>query len=188
MKLVPLKFHFHERKTAQAAAHLLKLNGGAMNYMVLIKLLFLADRTALLHHGQPITGASMVSMDKGPVLSEVLDLINEEPKKATGSPWVVHISAPAGYTVRLKAPAESDELSRYELRVLGQVFEEFGQMDKWELVHWLHENIPEWEDPHGSMRPISFDDVLKRNNVPKEKIESFYEDARVLWALRSLPQ
>lgn len=185
---MPLQFHFDERKTTQAAAHLLKLNGGTMNYMVLIKLLFLADRTALLHHGQPITGASMVSMKHGPVLSEVLDLVNEGAEDA-GSAWVSHVSAPADYSVKLTVEEPSaDELSRYELRVLDEIFAKFGRMNKWKLVDWLHENIPEWRDPGGSAIPIAFDEVLEKNKVPKEQVESFYEDARVRWALRSLPR
>ena len=47
-----------------------------MSYMKLIKLLYLADREALLRWGRPITFDAYVSMDRGPVLSSVLDLIN----------------------------------------------------------------------------------------------------------------
>lgn len=180
-----MRFIFNETKTAQAAAHLLSLHGGKMNYMVLIKLLFLADRDALLHHGQPITGAKMISMKHGPVLSDVLDLINE----GTQEPgvWTKYISTPADYEVKLMIAApEIDELSRYELRVLRKVHDEFGSLDKWKLVDWLHENIPEWSDPNGSMLPISFDDVMLKNAVPSAQIAAFREDARVMWHLRLL--
>ena len=64
---------FNEVKATQAAARLLRNRGGRMSYMKLIKLLYLADREALSRWGRPITTDKYVSMDKGPVLSRVLD-------------------------------------------------------------------------------------------------------------------
>jgi hypothetical protein len=46
---------FDERKATEATALLLSLRGGQMHYMKLIKLLYLADRRALLRWGIPIT-------------------------------------------------------------------------------------------------------------------------------------
>src|SRR4051812_27718977 len=92
---------FREDKTTQAAALLLKWAGGRMNYMKLIKLLYLADRTALLRWGRPITFARPISMRHGPVLSEVLDLINEGQLAPETSAWRDTISAPAQYEVSL---------------------------------------------------------------------------------------
>jgi uncharacterized phage-associated protein len=46
-----------------------------MAYIKLIKLLYLADREALLRWGRPITTDRHVSMPKGPVVSQIYDLI-----------------------------------------------------------------------------------------------------------------
>ncbi len=73
-----MRLRFNERKATQAAAHLLKLRGGEMSFMKLINLLYLADRSALLQWVRPITTDSYVSMDRGPVLSRVLDLATVE--------------------------------------------------------------------------------------------------------------
>jgi len=179
-----MRFQFNEKKAAQAAAHLLKLNGGKLNHMVLIKLLFLADRVALLKNERPITGASMVSMDKGPVLSEVLDFISEG-TRGNGS-WAEHISPSSNFVVTLKiAEPETDELSRFELRVLEKVYEKFGKMDKWDLIKWLHDNIPEWTDPKGSALPIEYAEVLRKNDVSEPDIQRIREDAEVSWAVAS---
>ena len=70
-----MRFLFDERKAAQAAVYLIKKRSDQINYMKLNKLLYLADRKALFEAGQPITGDRMVSMPKGPVLSDILDLI-----------------------------------------------------------------------------------------------------------------
>src|SRR5450756_2974830 len=49
----PLRFR--EERTTQAAAYLLRLRGGRMSYMKLIKLIYFADRRALLELVRPIT-------------------------------------------------------------------------------------------------------------------------------------
>ena len=51
---------------AGPAARLLKLHGAAMPYLKLIKLLYLADRQALLELGRPISCDLFVSMPHGP--------------------------------------------------------------------------------------------------------------------------
>ena len=61
-----IEFVFNERKTAQAAARLLKLHGGKMDYRLLLNLMYLADRQALTETGLPISGDSYVSMDLEP--------------------------------------------------------------------------------------------------------------------------
>ena len=117
-----VRFRFNDAKTAQAAAHLLKVNGGTMSYMVLIKLLYLADRQMLLDQGLPITGDRLVSMKHGPVLSHVLDFITHGPKSEPHTAWFTLIGEPSGYDVSLKSEdPPTAELSRYELRLLDRV-------------------------------------------------------------------
>lgn len=43
-----MNFNFNERSSTQAAAFLIRRNGDKLNYMKLIKLLYLADRAALV--------------------------------------------------------------------------------------------------------------------------------------------
>jgi len=73
-----IKFQFDERKATQAAAYLIQKNGGSMNYMALLKLLFLADRASLLKRGHPITGDQVFSMRHGLVLTHVLDRVSQK--------------------------------------------------------------------------------------------------------------
>ena len=121
-----MRFAFADRKTAQAAAYLLRRHGGSFNYMHLIKLLYLADRKRLLLRGEPLTGDRHFSMKHGPVLSQVLDFITHGPELGN-SAWFDYISAPSGYTVSLKpdAATSTDELSRAELKLLEEVDEQY---------------------------------------------------------------
>jgi uncharacterized phage-associated protein len=93
-----MRFVFNERKAAQMAAHLLDLSGRSMKYLQLMKLMYLADRTALLEKGRPISGDRYVSMKFGPVLSEVLDLLRDEPQ-SSDTPWFEYITPPSNYEV-----------------------------------------------------------------------------------------
>ena len=104
-----MEFIFDERKTSEAASVLLERHGGAMPY---IKLLYLADREALIETGVPITGDRFVSMRFGPVLSRVLDLI-KEPDHGEDSIWHSYI-ARRGYDAVLVGRPGSDHLSEYE--------------------------------------------------------------------------
>ncbi len=145
-----MRFRFDETKTTQAAAHLLELANGRMSYMVLIKLLYLADREMLVQHGKPITGDLLVSMKNGPVLSNVLNLINSGPDAEVPSAWFDHIDAPRNYDVELKKSAGTESLSRAELAILKGVHAKYGHMNKWDLVKLLHEILPEWDAEVGS--------------------------------------
>ena len=155
-----MRLRFNERKATQAAARLLKLRGGEMSYMKLIKLLYLADRSALLQWGRPITTDSYVSMDRGPVLSRVLDLATDEELPGHTSVWAGHITEPAHYSVRLHRDPGEDELSEAELQLLDQVFQQHGRKSRWELVELTHK-LPEWKNPQGGAIPIQYRDILR---------------------------
>lgn len=62
-------------KLFDATAYILYLNGKSMNYTKLIKELYFSDREALRTKGFSITGDIYYSMKKGPVLSNLLNLI-----------------------------------------------------------------------------------------------------------------
>jgi uncharacterized phage-associated protein len=151
---------FQEEKATQAAAHLLRLRGGKMSYMKLIKLLYLAEREALARFGAPLTFDSYVSMPYGPVLSATLDRINE-PEMYRNGYWSQHISPKRQYEVALRNPSAvpNSQLSPAEEALLDEVFARFGKMNRWDLVKYTH-TLPEWTDPQGSSLPIAPDDIL----------------------------
>ncbi len=182
-----MRFCFNELKSAQAASLLISLHGGELNYMVLIKLLYLADRQTLLEHGYTITGDSFVSMPRGPVLSRIYDLITVGRYK-TITPWFRYISEPKNYKVRHAehAPSRRDELSKYETRVLQEIYKKYEAMDKWDLVDLMH-TLPEWEDPKGSSLPIDPQNILRLEGIAPEKIEQFISHAEEVCFLDNDP-
>ncbi|MDH2299656.1 Panacea domain-containing protein [Cobetia sp. 29-18-1] len=153
---------FNEEKSAHVAAYLLRKRGGKMSYMKLIKLMYLADRDAMDRYGDPITDDHWVSMRHGPVLSNVLELVQGGSRSGEWEKWV--IPSRVAYEAELAKEIsidDLDELSRADIASLDRVWEEFGSMDRWQLVDLVHETCAEWKDPNGSAFPISPQDVFK---------------------------
>lgn len=154
---------FNEQKTAQAAAFLLHRAGGTLPLLKLMKLLYLAERQSFQDYGEPLTGDHLVSMSFGPVLSQTLNHMNGAVRSADEG-WDTWIADRAEHMVALRDASmirspEEDllALSDSDIEVLTSVWRKFGHIDRWKLVDLTHE-FPEWEDPHGSSKPIS---VLK---------------------------
>lgn len=173
LSVMPL--HFREDRTTQAAARLLRLKGGRMPYLSLIKLLYLADRKALVELGRPISYDLFVSMPHGPVLSRTLDLITGEPDPDGDSYWRDYISEPLGYDVRLERDAPSSQLSSAEEAILDDVFAKYGHLTKWQLRDLSH-TLPEWRDPDGSSVPIPLEEVLIKQGVSPEDARAIRQD------------
>lgn len=168
--LMPLRFR--EDRAAQAAARLLRLRGGRMSYMKLLKLLYLADRHALVELGRPITCDLFVSMPKGPVLSRTYNLILEEPDPSEPpSYWHKFISSPRDFDVTLLGEAPNDQLSTAEEAILDDIFTKFGRWNRWDLVRYTHE-LPEYRDPNGSSIPINLRDILLSEGRTREDVDA----------------
>lgn len=180
-----MRFCFVEKKAAQAAAHLIQRHGGRLYYIHLIKLLYLADRESLLRTGCPITGDRMVSMNRGPVLSRVYSLISDDSEQTDGS-WRTYISDPRDFQVSLAiASPDTDELSRFEVALLDEIDGQFGTWDRFKLCDWMHENLPEWQDPRGGMLPIKPESILQAGGKSGDEISRAREDAEELYFIDS---
>jgi uncharacterized phage-associated protein len=159
---------FREDKTTQMAARFLRLSGNRrMPYIKLIKLLYLADRKMLTTRGKPITYDRWVSMNKGPVLSSTLNIIRS---LIPSEYWTQHFRTSYHDVILCDDPG-ADNLSRAEDRIITEIFEEFGHLDRWELVRRVHE-LPEWKDPNGTSVEIPYEEVMRKEGFTEEEIEA----------------
>ena len=154
-------FAFKFNKAIQAAAYLLRRETSQeMNYMRLLKLLYIADRESIRQTGRPITGDRTVAMKQGPVLSELLDLIKGSHLRCPE--WARFIQRDE-YKVRLVDEPGLANLSRFDIETLERVAEEHRSRDEWDLVEFTH-NFPEWRKnaPGDSqMKWIPFTDIFE---------------------------
>jgi uncharacterized phage-associated protein len=171
-----MQLPFSEVKATQAAGRFLELAGGTLNYMVLIKLMYLLDRAAMFKWARPVTFDEYYSMKNGPVLSEVHDLITEQRPPHENAYWSEHISAPSGYSISLNSPAGEDSLSEAEEELIQSVFEQYKSYisKPFELVDLLHKTLPEWTEITSGRVPLSHRDILKaalRSDAEVDAIE-----------------
>jgi Protein of unknown function (DUF4065) len=179
-----MQLRFDETKTTQAAARFLRLAGGELNYMMLIKLLYLLDREALLRWGRPVSFDTFYSMSLGPVLSTVLDLITEPPIPQHESVWNKVISSPENYRVKLLKEIGTDDLSEAEDALIDELFEKFGEPYKdrpFALVDLLHKKLPEWKKVEkGERLPLDIRDILLAGYKSAEDILAIEEELESL--------
>jgi len=172
---MPLRFR--EDRATQAAARLLRLRGGTMSYLKLMKLLYFADRQALRELGRPVSYDMFVSMPQGPVLSRTLDLMTSEPEPGADKRtyWHTLISEPRKWEVSLlRDDVPNDQLSPAEEAILDSVFERYGHLSRWELRDLSH-SLPEWRDPQGSCVPIRIRDILVHQGMSEDDALSVEE-------------
>jgi hypothetical protein len=181
MEMILMVLPFNEGRATEAAVRFLKLRGGRMSYLKLIKLLYLLDREALLRWGRPVTTDTYIAMDSGPMLWRIYRLILEEPRPETVPVWRSCISAPREWEVQLLAEPSSRELSPTEQALIDEVFVRFGMMNRWDLVK-ISCQLPEWRDPDGITMPIDYSDILRAANRTAEEVANV-EAGLVAWAM-----
>ena len=153
-----------------------------MRYIKLIKLLYLADRVALIETGMPITGDRYVSMKHGPVLSRVLDLVKDE-QPSEDSVWHHHIER-RHFLVHLCNGVDSDRLSDYDAALLEEIAATYGHWRPWAVVNFTH-SLPEWKDPGSSSLPIDPADILRFAGFDDYELELALDQAAAVFAART---
>ena len=180
MLKVLLKAHlsaypFNEEKASEAAALLTELNNEPIGRLRLLKLLYLTDRKSIDQRDRPICGGKYSSMDNGPVLSAVYNLIRGE---IEGPTWGRYLRQADHPNVKLVRGLELAALSKYEVELLTATFNEFKEMSDHELWLYVHdpENLPEYEEPpQGTSRPIHAERLLAELGRTKDEIREIAE-------------
>jgi len=160
---------YREKKTIGAAAYLLSKLGNEMQYIKLIKLLYLADREFVKQKGRTISGDNHFSLPYGPILSKSLDAITEEKAE-----WTEIIGADLeSKTVWLKQKNEIEELSKSEISVLDLIVENFGHMPGPQPVEYTH-TLPEWKKPTGKKKSqeISLREIAEAVGHFSERVDA----------------
>lgn len=178
-----MALRYREDRATQAAARLLHLRGGTMAYLKLMKLLYLADRKALVDLGRPITYDRFVSMEHGPVLSQTLNVMKG---KVDAPYWSLYISPADDHEVHLLTDdPPREKLSRAEEAILDSVFAEYGHYERFALRDFTH-TFPEWHNPGQSSMDISLHEMLTGQGLSDDAanaIEASLQDEIALDAL-----
>ncbi len=156
---------------------LLKLNHYRLNYTKLIKLLYLADREALIKWDITITKDSYSSLDNGIVLSNLYDLIKDKGIHENQCLWNTYFIT-EGYNLKsiIKDNLPEDELSDREKDLLKEISKKYEPYDWKYLVYTVHHSLPEWKDPHGSSIPLSVNEILEKIGRTQKEIQDIEKE------------
>ena len=165
---------FDVQKKIHAAAILAELEGGRIDRIRLLKLLYLADRESLAERGTPIVGGRMAALDNGPLHCEIYDAIKGESSFSLEWGNQFHNE---GHSVVLNFIPET-RLSDGDVERLKTVFERYKEIDTWSLVEKTHE-LSEWKAFHrlGSSRIIPLEAILSAVGHSQEDIEELISEA-----------
>lgn len=156
---------FQTRKAAQVTAFFAAMSGGKINILKAVKLIYLADRLSMDRRDAPITNDQYVSMDFGPVNSSTYNYLKGAAPSRIDQ-WIEFIGIRNGNDIPLSReitiPDDLDELSRSEISMLSETWENFKDIDRFELAEWTHKFCPEWTHPHGSSIPIDYATIFRR--------------------------
>lgn len=179
----PIKFHFRERKAAQAAARLLLRHGGPMQRERLVGLLYLADRRALLETGYPTTGDDWIAGTVGPALRNIAALIAAEER--CHSHWSAYVAPCASNRVIHAGNVQDQELSEYDCELLDDILDEYGGLAEPQLRAHL-ERLPECRRPSGDAHAIDPREVLLANGFSPDHINDIAKQADALRDIAAL--
>ena len=188
-----ITYRFEIMKIIQIVNLLLKLNNGCLNYTKLIKLLYLVDREALRRWDLTITKDKYVNMSKGPVLSKLYDLIRKRAKpRESQKLWNKYFDKKDFDLIAFDTNNAGDgELSEREIELIKEI-DDVYKLHSYSCMIELSHELPEWEDPGTSKRPLSINSILSEigrsdkeiqdieceNEVYKEEEKLFRIDVR----------
>lgn len=153
------------KKITQVLNYIAEKEGGEVNYMKALKLLYFADRLHLRKYGRLITDDRLVAMNKGTLGSQARDII----LKNEVLPYNVFEYSKDKLKRDLKkytiGPNFKDKssLSKTDIECVDKVISIFGDKEEFDLAELTHK-LPEW----------------KRHEYVIEKKEKLVEDLEPL--------
>jgi uncharacterized phage-associated protein len=169
---------FDIRKTIAAVAFLMKQESGELDMFLGLKMLYVADKEALVRWGKTITGDSFVSMPKGPVLSQIYNLFKGTGSRDNQAEWDAFFSERVNHSIHLLKDADVGLLSERETEVLEDARKQINSFAPWDVARWLHDTCPEWTDPSGSSLPIDPRVILRNAGRTEDEIKMIEESNR----------
>lgn len=139
---------FDYKKAVEILAWLLhKYNNGTASKIMLIKLLFFADKYHLRKYGRTVSGDDYKAMNYGPVASKTLNVasIDEDwlPPFACALASDVLELTNGGKNVKLIKDIDHSSLSESDVEALNFSYDTFGKEKPFDLVEITHK-YPEW--------------------------------------------
>lgn len=181
----PMTFHFDIQKTLAAVGYVLELHKVPIGHLNLIKILYAADRRALVDWGRPITGDALVAKPNGPALKNLVSMTAGDAPPETQERWNAHFSNKEGmhggdgkYWIFLQKSPDTGCLSDKEKELIARFHKEYGRLSYYQLMKRVHDKneFPEWKNPRSKgTYAIDIDGILKRAWKTNDEIQAIHE-------------
>jgi uncharacterized phage-associated protein len=156
---------FCSEAAAQASAFFARKNGGEVEKLKLVKLMYLAERESVRLRGRLMFYDEHYSLKHGPICSGVLNGINGDADRPL---WDKYISRNRH---RVSPRDENmDQLSRSDMKILEQVWTTHGWRSTSQIRNWTHENCPEYTEVNSGSIRISITEMAKAVGVESPKL------------------
>ena len=137
--------NFDHKKATQSLNYFAVKEGGHINKMKALKLVYLADRYHLRKYGRLITNDIYFAMNYGAVPSSVKDIAEKseflgEKEQYYASRYITTTR----YQVRSVKLPNNDVFSDSDIEALDFAWNKFGHLAKFQLAELTHE-YPEWK-------------------------------------------
>ncbi len=178
----PMSFRFDITKATEVACDLIRREGGVMNIMKMIKLVYALDRLSIQRRRIPVVGGTYFSLPNGPITSELLDLINSGGLWGEDEcRWEEFISDRQNHEIGLRgAEIGTDHLAPSELKLISEIYAELGDKDQWQLRDWSHERCEEWTPMARGRDRIPVAKMARAVGLNDEQIQQIEQDAEEL--------
>jgi uncharacterized phage-associated protein len=183
--------HNH-RKITQALNFFAIQEGGPINKMKALKLLWLADRLHLRRYGRTITNDTYYALRNGPVASTASNIASNDTRYLSREVTEYSkqfVSAKTQRKFESVATVDEKVFSQTDRDALREVYEEFGKTDE-EALSELSHHYPEWMafeeqliKAPGSRHEMSLDDFFRNTEISNRL---FAQDTDVLELSREM--
>lgn len=141
-----INFNYNYKKAVQALNHYALKQGGSINKMKALKLIYLADRYHLRKYGRLITNDTYFVMEYGPVPSAVKDIAERsfilgEIESNYSKKYIAQVNK---YYYKSREGVEIKVFSQSDIEALDIVWEKYGHYNEFELAELTHK-YPEWK-------------------------------------------
>ncbi len=138
--------NYYYKKAVQTLNHFALKQGGSINKMKALKLIYLADRYHLRKYGRLITNDTYFAMAYGPVPSAVKDIAERsfilgEIESTYSQKYIVQVNKDY---YKSRECVENPVFSQSDFEALDIVWEKYGHCDEFELAALTHK-YPEWK-------------------------------------------
>jgi uncharacterized phage-associated protein len=174
-----IQFTFDHKKGTQVLNYFAIKEGGEINKMKALKLVYFADRYHLRKYGRLITNDEYLAMRWGPVPSSVKDIAesNDFLEDNTRAYSITYVEPSDNLILKSVGNLDEAVFSESDLEALDFSWNKFGGLSQFQLVELTH-CYPEWKrwkdilDSQGSCWHMDILDFLKD---PSENVEKCFQ-------------